>query len=241
MKHVLLLGLLAACFPRCGVSKFTIAEPTDAIEAGGVHGSSVLLVSTASSDRKEFALTQAEVFGKYFRFAVVSEEDDPECTFCGEGGPFFSKLNPFGGRSVGWFCAAQRQLKALRTAALLSAGGWVVLIDDDTAVNPTALMRLISRLSNNSRVGDEYGGGAGFIFGPEALRALSAPTPVKEMRFHMGEWSQVENVSALDLCVRRAEGGEWCRLHADWLIAHCMRASGAGLIKKPGFLTVHVF
>ena len=127
-----------------------------------------------------------------------------------------------------------RQLKALRTAALLSAGGWVVLIDDDTAVNPTALMRLISRLSNNSRVGDEYGGGAGFIFGPEALRALSAPTPVKEMRFHMGEWSQVENVSALDLCVRRAEGGEWCRLHADWLIAHCMRASGAGLIKEPG-------
>ena len=200
---------------------------------------SVLIVSISSVHNKNRVDAQLQAFGKYFLFYALTEEDYPKCTLCGDMPGFYDKRKPWD-MDIGWRCAQQRHMQAINLYAQSKIDdGWLVIIDDDTAVNPMALLEVIAKLPRDATVGDPKGGGAGFIFGPETLKALIVPTATASLQFVDGDWVVTRNETVLDLCEDRVRRGAWCNLHSDWVLGDCLEAAGMKLTGR--FEKMHQF
>ena len=144
----------------------------------------------------------------------------------------------FKNRTVDWYCAQQRNLKgvssALSTLKTDSLPEWLLLQDDDTFINPVAMLALLASYESATPValGNKYGGGAGFFLNKAALQMLTAPSPVLRLRWIEAEsrWSASGNYTFLDLCILRQNGGSWCYLHSDHAIADCLSSLGIDLL-----------
>jgi hypothetical protein len=202
-----------------------------------LNSSQVLVVVTATENRPELIAAQRQTLGRHFAI-VFGTEATAKCVFCGfdaakhkSAQQLFSSTSRFQDRSVGWYCAAQRQWQHVACAATEWKTGryrWLVATDDDTFVHPRNLLRLLAQHNTDTPVilGSEVGGGAGFMLSRAAMDTLLAPTDVAEFTWNSQELVLARNLSMLDMCIHRHLGGNWCYQHADWFIKGCAEVVG---------------
>jgi len=133
-----------------------------------------------------------------------------------------------------WWCAQQLPLAALamhlRQAPPRSLPKYVLIIDDDTVLNPCRLKDLVARLGPDQPEKLLYGGfshghfiagGGGVLLSRAVLRRLQG-TAGPDAR-------TTPAVMPVDYCVhKQRHDQQWCSLHSDWAEAMCIKnATGA--------------
>lgn len=109
----------------------------------------VWIVSTGSTSRPGLQEIQNLTIGRHFRLITFTEANVDACVLCAPGAatdaPPDPNMKKREGGARGWWCAQKRILPALaavlRSQPALEFPAFLMLIDDDTAVNPQALLR----------------------------------------------------------------------------------------------------
>ena len=103
----------------------------------------VYVLSISSMHKRELQAAQRETFGQVFTMVFVEEAHTPVCVRCAVAG----ERNNLG-NNLGWNCAQQRTLQALRLFMSqwrywVNTLSWLMIVDDDTFINHVALVRII--------------------------------------------------------------------------------------------------
>lgn len=217
----------------------------------GLSTADIQVLVIASEARDDWRL-QADTWLRHFPHYIATEKHTPKCKICGtpdntphkgslfEGALFFG--DRFHGRPLDWYCAQQRPMQALNTVLTTEISHlpkWLLIIDDDTIVNPRNLLRMLSEPAqlHNERVvfGNRYRGGAGFLLSQGTLKNLTQQVPVTDMAWDKGskQWQFKESsTKAITACVDRLLGGTWCYMHSDHAMWRCATSLGVAMIDK---------
>ena len=123
-------------------------------------------------------------------------------------------------KSDGWWCAQKRPLAALvnylKSTKLLP--DWLLVVDDDTFINPISLHILLRSLSPSNFIymGDTIGtdyiaGGGGWLISKPVIKALK----IRNTR-------EGSLTMPVEKCLSKQQGGSMCWYHSDWAIAKCI-------------------
>ena len=107
----------------------------------------VYVLSISSIHKRELQTAQQETFGQIFTLVFVEEMHTPVCVRCAAAAPGTTARVDLG-NNLGWNCAQQRTLQALRLFLSqwrywVDSLSWLMVVDDDTFVNHVALIRIV--------------------------------------------------------------------------------------------------
>ena len=209
----------------------------------------VICIGSLSSSRRAFLRMQAARLGKYVTLYEFTEANTPECVVCNETHRNEEVGHPDGLQSKrnyetrGWWCAQKRPLLAAyevlkRIEHIVDIPDFLMMIDDDTIVNPRALRKFIVDSQGLVRQGlPAYIGHAGskhMAMGGGGTILTRAVLITWMNGLGEAKWA------ALRWCVEQTQSGHWCHWHSDWSYGICVqRWSGASVTDAPDKFTMN--
>lgn len=199
------------------------------------HKLTILMIGSQS--RLPYLTIANDTLGRIFKVYAFTEAGSLPCNLCERLEVYShtttnaSKINkwnrvvkPWWGKPDEWWCAQERPIAALKTYLNMQVGKglpeFLLVIDDDTWVNPNAIWNL-TQFHNPSKplyTGYRYaffiGGGSGALISKHSLEALAFLEPGR-------------NESWVDECFRHKRGGKWCYFHSDWVFGRCLYLSSS--------------
>lgn len=177
-----------------------------------VSTSRVVILSIGSVERKSYQKLQNSTLGSIFEILFFTEINTESCIVCNDSNPYpIKEHEAWLHKPLGWWCAQKRPLSAVvQFLDNNSVPDFLLVVDDDTAINPKHLLQFVSTLEPSKPVyigdapSDYVMGGGGWLVSRGLLLDM-------------------KKIDGFRVCLRKQQGGPWCMLHSDWAVGLCIR------------------
>lgn len=198
-----------------------------------IPSASLIVISIGSTSRQELSHTQAANLGNYVKIYQFSEANVAECLLCdpkhkGIPHPELGNSRRRATHSSGWWCAQKRPLMAVYEVLkhINQIPDLLMLIDDDTFVNPVALQKFVydskKLVDKPAYIGHSAKKSARIVMGGGGAVITRAVLDAWKGKESAHPWAP------LRWCIEQTQGGMWCNWHSDWSFGMCVHKwSGA--------------